>query len=873
MLMKAALCSMGLSLSDYGYAQKLAPSPALNKLAPVLSTPTARQIYPSLRVSVRDKAAFEQWLQQHAPGAHLVEAPGDGKILSISGVSALMLAQCPFVIFVDVPNRIAREEGPAAIGRLTNKVSAAHGYFPAISGKGLVGSLKEKAFDPNHIDLKGRVRASDLFNESFTAHATTMASLMAGAGNSNPAERGVAWQAELATSSYAQLLPDDGSLLAQTGVSVQNHSYGVAIENYYGLEAQAYDGQCVQYPSLMHVFSSGNLGQQADKTGTYAGLAGFANLTGQFKLSKNTLSVGAVDAQAQPNPRSSRGPAHDGRIKPELVAYGDGGTSESAAIVSGICLLVQGAYQARHNSNLPPASLVKAVLLNSADDIGRPAVDFETGFGNADALGAVKTIVEDRFFTATLADQEEKVFTIAVPTGAQQLKVTLTWTDPPAAANAARTLVNDLDLEVTHTTSRTRWQPWVLRTFPHPDTLILPAQRRIDHLNNVEQVTIELPSSGQYQLRVRGTDLTAGSQAFSLAYEAEKGFTWLYPTQADGLEASKVQTIRWEWDGTGISSDARASLQFKPIGSATWQVVSDAVTLSSGFFSWTPPDTTTLSQLRLVVGTEAFVSDTFVVSPWIYPTVGFNCAEEAMLHWPPLSGDPMYQVFRLGATQVEPWYQTADTVLLLNRQQKEQAQHYAVAPVVGMTTGGRGSVIDYTQRGNDCYLYSFLPRELVSDSLLLDLELNSSYRLKSVTLERNGPGGFQAIQSVSPITYLEVTFRDLQPQQGPNLYRVRLENEAGQIFYSQTETAFYLEKRALLLFPNPVSAGQPLSMLETTQSPSTIRVYDFLGRLVQETSDAGVIKTLDTKALKPGAYLIRLRTEQGTELTGRLVIL
>jgi hypothetical protein len=33
-------------------------------------------------------------------------------------------------------------------------------------------------------------------------------------------------------------------------------------------------------------FSSGNEGEQADATGTYANLAGFANLTGQFKVSK-----------------------------------------------------------------------------------------------------------------------------------------------------------------------------------------------------------------------------------------------------------------------------------------------------------------------------------------------------------------------------------------------------------------------------------------------------------------------------------------------------------------------------------------------------------------------------------------------------------
>ncbi len=70
-------------------------------------------------------------------------------------------------------------------------------------------------------------------------------------------------------------------------------------------------------------------------------------------MSKNTLSVGAVDSQGKVSPLSSRGPAYDGRIKPELVAYGEGGTSEAAALVSGVSLLLQQAYREQQN-HLPP---------------------------------------------------------------------------------------------------------------------------------------------------------------------------------------------------------------------------------------------------------------------------------------------------------------------------------------------------------------------------------------------------------------------------------------------------------------------------------------------------------------------------------------
>ena len=83
-----------------------------------------------------------------------------------------------------------------------------------------------------------------------------MATILAGGGNSGPQGKGAAWQARLVSSDFARLAPDDDQQLGQAGVSVQNHSYGVAIENYYGLDAVDYDRQCRQLPTLLHVFSA-----------------------------------------------------------------------------------------------------------------------------------------------------------------------------------------------------------------------------------------------------------------------------------------------------------------------------------------------------------------------------------------------------------------------------------------------------------------------------------------------------------------------------------------------------------------------------------------------------------------------------------------
>jgi hypothetical protein len=118
-----------------------------------------------------------------------------------------------------------------------------------------------------------------------------MATISAGGGNTWYATKGAAWGSKIVSSSFSNLLPDANSFFQQYGVTVQNHSYGTAIENYYGPEAVAYDLQVANNPSQLHVFSSGNSGQLASTAGTYNGISGFANLTGNLKWQKILLRL------------------------------------------------------------------------------------------------------------------------------------------------------------------------------------------------------------------------------------------------------------------------------------------------------------------------------------------------------------------------------------------------------------------------------------------------------------------------------------------------------------------------------------------------------------------------------------------------------
>ena len=72
-------------------------------------------------------------------------------------------------------------------------------------------------------------------------------------------------------------------------------------------------------PALMHVFSAGN--SNGSNCGYGAG-SQWGNVTGGHKQGKNVVATANITYLDAIAPSSSRGPAADGRIKPDLAAVG-----------------------------------------------------------------------------------------------------------------------------------------------------------------------------------------------------------------------------------------------------------------------------------------------------------------------------------------------------------------------------------------------------------------------------------------------------------------------------------------------------------------------------------------------------------------------
>jgi hypothetical protein len=257
---------------------------------------------------------------------------------------------------------------------------------------------------------------------------------------------------------------------------------------------------------------------------------------------------------------SGRGPADDGRIKPEIVAPGtnvvsaashdtrafypygkynadyayDNGTSMSAPLISGLAALTREWLAEARQISAPSAALVKALLLNGARDIG-PG-QYGTGAereipqlwpNNAEGWGRAAltdTIGLNGNFTiwltndpAGLAQDGSSSYSLKLSAGAP-LRISLTWTDYPASPIAGRTLVNDLDLEVQPPSGP------LLRGNATADLALScrDTGSGADRCNNAESLEIAAPEAGTYIVRVRGALVPHGPQPFALAARARE---------------------------------------------------------------------------------------------------------------------------------------------------------------------------------------------------------------------------------------------------------------------------------------------------------------------------------------------------------------
>lgn len=263
---------------------------------------------------------------------------------------------------------------------------------------------------------------------------------------------------------------------------------------------------------------------------------------------KNVLAVG--NTQQQPNHNNAStggiGPTFDGRRKPEIWAPGTGifsasstnpsgyisltGTSMACPAITGYCALVRQYYlegwnYAANGSRAetprpinPSGALVRATIMNGGFDMtgmaGYPGP--REGWGRLlleNSLwfeGDPRRIISfDLRNAAGLMTGQTREYRLRVASSSEQIKITMTFTDWPAAVNAsaANVRVNDMDLEVV-TPGGTLYRGNVIDS---NQGLSTPGGSP-DTINTTEMVILNTPEVGVWTIRLRATAVNMGAR-------------------------------------------------------------------------------------------------------------------------------------------------------------------------------------------------------------------------------------------------------------------------------------------------------------------------------------------------------------------------
>lgn len=783
------------------------------------------------------------------------------------------------VTFIDLYNKPNPEANIIGYNRSFHGINAIDHLLPGATGKNIVAGVKEQRMDENDIDLWKRVLPSPLSASTTSQHATVIASIIGGAGNSSYQGKGIAPGCLFFPSSFSNLFADDEAILRANKVTVQNHSYGTILQQHYGAEALSYDQLTWNNKTYIPVFAAGNQGEAAATTGQYANIPGFANLTGNFKMAKNIIAVGAIDNKGNLSPQSSAGPVYDGRLAPHLIALGPNGTSDAAAVVSGTIAVMQQVYADSNSGTLPPSSLIKAILFNTAEDIYTSGIDFKTGYGLLDSYAAVRSVHQKKFDEGSVGDGQEWTRTLNLPAGMHSLNVTLAWTDSTATLNNNKAITNDLDLEVVDLSTGTTYLPWTLNTSPHKDSLEKIPTRKRDALNTAEQVTIPLPPAGNYLIKVRGTQLTNAPLPFHIAFKTDtlNTFSFTSPLHASDVESGGFEPVTIRWKTFLADTNQTGNLFISYNSGTTWTPIAQSLKLIRGQYAWQGKDTNAIAVLKMETPFGQFLSNRFNISQPTRINLDFNCTDSFRLSWNRHINADAYRIYTLTENPyLEPVATVKDTFAVFQKN-SFPSRVYAVEPLLNNgLPAARSGAMDLTLQGVQCYYRTIYYNLLDNNRIQTTILLSTAANVDSVFFENVTVSG-QLLQTygqskVADANLLYTSILETVPA-GITYIRGKIRLENGAVLYTEIVPVLTSGTRKIWFYPVPASRTNPIQYViqQGVPASSSLQLFDASGKLVR--SYAELPNQIDVSGLPAGLLIYKLFNggEQVIE-TGKLIL-
>jgi len=618
------------------------------------------------------------------------------------------------VEFIEAPLEHLNHKGPQSTRSSVETRLNGHngeGIVVGVGDGGLVG----------HADLDGTI----LYQPSGPAyswgdHPHHIAGTIAGKGTIDPWYSGVAPDAKLVVDYTSNIVYNSSSYHDNYGMSITNNSYGPGTflchtAGEYNSNSFWLDENSLERDKVLHIFAAGNSGDTDCSPFPY----GYATVLRSYASSKNPLVIGAIKHRGHETVFSSVGPVKDGRIKPEVVASGLGvmstgrsnnyiaymGTSMATSTTSGAAAIISEVYKDK-NGTLPDSDVLKAIIMNSAEDGGIEGPDYKYGFGMMNVNRAAELIRNDNFLTGTIDQGEAKQEFINVPANAHQVKIMVYWHDDPKPGLVTKALVNDLDLEVTNNNGTT-FLPYVLDHTPANVTN--PAVRKVDTLNNVEQVVLTSSEiTQQIAITIKGTDVPFGTRKYVLVYDIVMPEVQMtYPAGGESMVPDdRIEIIRWS--SFGVNSED-VTLELSLDNGNSWNNLAlSADNKAYKYYNWAIPanyrsDAARFRISNTVTGKSHMNPIPFTLIPKAKNmTIASNCSGKVKLVWEGAENIAKYEVFRKD-TIMELIGVTSGNAFLISGLTDGDEEWFTIQAVTEQgTKGNRIGAINVIVNGTSC---------------------------------------------------------------------------------------------------------------------------------------------------------------------------
>lgn len=641
------------------------------------------------------------------------------------------ISKIPVVAYINTGNNqvVPLNQRERGLFGLTN-LTGSEGGGRNLTGAGITVGVGDDS-DPMHLDNTKNVLNRNPVYTSNT-HGRMVSGVVSGDGLVEERFRGVAPKSLLIVDYFDLILAKTPTYFSDYGMTVTNNSYynglaGCVGDGEYNELSVYVDQQIYNNPFLQHIFAAGNDGQ---RTCTPFPLS-FGTIKSGYQVGKNVLDVADYHVNTDVlNLSSSKGPVEDGRIKPEITASGVAvmttsgtngyqdayGTSFSSPFITGVWSLLTERYKQLNSNALPKSALLKAVICNTGDDRGNPGPDYSYGFGFINPRKAAEALENNRYFSGTLVTGGSTSQTITVPAGTKQVKVMLYWHDKEGSPLAAKALVNDLDLTVTD--GVTQYQPWILNAAPA--SVNVAATRGADHVNNIEQVTIDNPGSS-VSINLSGFNVPNGPQEYFVTYEfLSDGIKLEYPIGGERLAAGQDEVIKWNANDNSTNT---FTIEYSIDDGASWIVINANVAANQHRLRWigipnTPTNKGKIRVTRNGGGASAVTAGNFTIleQPVLTPSV--PCEGYVNLSWPAIAGATDYEVLQLVDYEYISLGTTASTNFRVNALDKTKTYWFTVRGRLTDSLGQRAAAKSIIPTSSTPCTAAEFDKDLKVDSLL-----------------------------------------------------------------------------------------------------------------------------------------------------------